>query len=556
MKKRQRAERGRAGKRKGAQPRSAATTSEVVSIYEDVTERKRAEEELRKLSQFRESIIENANIWIDVLDENANIVVWNNAAELISGYSREEVVGHGKIWGWLYPDEGYRKELKDLVADVIQRGRVEEDFETKIRRKDGQIRIISWNERNLTDENGKVIGSIAIGRDVTEHKRMEEELRRYSTGLERLVLERTKKLAESEKRLQYVVALNPAVIYTGKPLPDYSDWVMTYVSERVVTMLGFDPSEFIGHPEFWRHHIHPDDSRFVLAEMPRLWKEGQLAVEYRFLHKDGAYRWIREETEVVREVNGKPVEVDGYWTDITERKRMEARLAESQRLAGIGEAAAMVGHDLRNPLQGIVSTVYLAKKKLESSPEPSKEAAVEPGLVDMLETIENEAEYMDKIVSDLQDYAAPLKTEPEPVEMEPLVKDTLSKVRIPQNVKVSFKVSEPLPTVMIDPVVMRRVFTNLITNAIQAMPDGGELTVDLSRTEEHLFVSFRDTGVGIPEEKVDKLFNPFFTTKAKGQGLGLTVCKRLVEACDGRITVESKLGEGSTFTVKLPFIKP
>jgi PAS domain S-box-containing protein len=174
-----------------------------------------------------------------------------------------------------------------------------------------------------------VIGSIAIGRDITEHKRMEEELRRYSTGLERLVLERTKKLAESEKRLQYVVALNPAVIYTGKPLPDYSDWVMTYVSERVVTMLGFDPSEFIGHPEFWRDHIHPDDSRFVLAEMPRLWKEGQLAVEYRFLHKDGAYRWIREETEVVREVNGKPIEVDGYWTDITERKRMEARLAES-----------------------------------------------------------------------------------------------------------------------------------------------------------------------------------------------------------------------------------
>jgi signal transduction histidine kinase len=163
---------------------------------------------------------------------------------------------------------------------------------------------------------------------------------------------------------------------------------------------------------------------------------------------------------------------------------------------------------------------------------------------------------MDKIVSDLQDYAAPLKTEPKPVEMEPLVKDTLSKTRIPQNVKVSFKVSRPLPTVIIDPAVMRRVFSNLIMNAIQAMPDGGELEIDMHGTDEFLFIAFKDTGIGIPERNMGKLFNPFFTTKAKGQGLGLPVCKRLVEAQNGWITVESKPGEGSTFTVKLPIIKP
>jgi len=181
---------------------------------------------------------------------------------------------------------------------------------------------------------------------------------------------------------------------------------------------------------------------------------------------------------------------------------------------------------------------------------------VKPGLVDMLETIERESQYMDKIVSDLQDYAAPLKAELKPVEMEPLVKDTLSKIRIPRNVKVSFKVSEALQRVMIDPVVMRRVFTNLIVNAIQAMPNGGELGIDLYGTDESMFIAFKDTGVGIPERNMGKLFNPFFTTKAKGQGLGLPVCKRLVEAHDGRITVESKPGEGSTFTVKLPIIKP
>jgi len=215
----------------------------------------------------------------------------------------------------------------------------------------------------------------------------------------------------------------------------------------------------------------------------------------------------------------------------------------------------MVGHDLRNPLQGIVSTVYLAKRKLESPLESSREAAAKPGLVDMLDTIENEAGYMDKIVSDLQDYAAPLKAELRPVEMEPLVKDTLSKIRVPRNVKVSFQVSEPLPPVMVDPAAIRRVFSNLTMNAIQAMPNGGELGIDLYGTDEFLFVAFKDSGVGIPKENIGKLFNPFFTTKAKGQGLGLPVCKRLVEAHNGRITVESKPGEGSTFTVKLPFIK-
>jgi signal transduction histidine kinase len=105
---------------------------------------------------------------------------------------------------------------------------------------------------------------------------------------------------------------------------------------------------------------------------------------------------------------------------------------------------------------------------------------------------------------------------------------------------------------MIDPGLMKRVFSNLIANAVQAMPEGGELTVDASKSDEEALVSFHDTGVGIPQEDFSKLFSPFFTTKAKGQGLGLAVCKRLVEAHGGEITVESRLGEGTTFTIRLP----
>ena len=377
---------------------------------------------------------------------------------------------------------------------------------------------------------GKAVGLRGIVIDITQRKRAEEKVRAASLYARNLI----------------EASLDPLVTIS-------TDGKITDVNKATELVTGVSRDQLIGS-DFSNYFTDPEKARRGYEEVfaKGFVKDYGLAIR----DKSGKVTYVLYHATVYRDETGEVQGVFAAARDITERKRMEARLAESQRLAAIGETMAMVGHDLRNPLQGIVSTIYLAKRKLESPPQSSREAAVKPGLVDMLETIENEAEYMDKIVSDLQDYATPLKTEPKPVQMEPLVKDTLSKMRFPRNVKVSFKVSEALQRVMIDPAVMRRVFTNLITNAIQAMPNGGELGIDLYGTDEFLFVAFKDTGVGIPEENMGKLFKPLFTMKAKGQGLGLAVCKRLVEAYDGRITVESKLGEGSTFTVKLPINKP
>jgi signal transduction histidine kinase len=275
-------------------------------------------------------------------------------------------------------------------------------------------------------------------------------------------------------------------------------------------------------------------------------------VEKEYIRKDGSRIPVEVTASIVRGTNGRPDMIWCVIRDITERRNMERQLAESHRLAAIGETTATIGHDLRNPLQSVVSTVYLAKKKLESS-EVGIDPAVKSDLADMLETIVNESQYMDKIVSDLQDYSAPLRAELVQADMQSLLNETLSKIRVPQNIKVSFTVSEQLPRLGIDPSMMRRAFTNLILNAIQAMPEGGELGIAISGTAQHMIVAFKDTGVGIPAENMGKLFSTFFTTKARGQGLGLAVCKRLVEAHGGTISVESQPGEGSTFTVKLPF---
>ena len=229
-----------------------------------------------------------------------------------------------------------------------------------------------------------------------------------------------------------------------------------------------------------------------------------------------------------------------------ELKEAQDSLLKSQRLAVIGEAAAMVGHDLRNPLQSIVNTLYLAQKKLGSSSNKDLE--------NLLRTISEQVEYMNKIVSDLQDYSRPVKTKLIETDLQQLLNGTLSAIRVPEDVRVSVEIEDDMdfPKLLVDPQLMKRVFVNLATNAIQAMPRGGQLRISTSRTGETVVISFQDTGVGISEENLDKMFQPLFTTKAKGQGLGLAVCKRLVEAHGGKITVEGEPGRGATFTIEIP----
>ena len=258
--------------------------------------------------------------------------------------------------------------------------------------------------------------------------------------------------------------------------------------------------------------------------------------------------------------------------DITERKRMEEelgrhtehleelveertrelklsqeRLLQAERLAAIGKTAGMVGHDLRNPLQAMTSILYLAKQTLKSPKAAEKQEAAK-----LLETLDEEIAYMGKIVEDLQDYARPLTPDLAETSLPDLIRDTFSTMKVPDNVKVSIQVEKDIGKVMVDAGLMRRVLTNLTTNSIQAMPKGGKLTIRADKTRDATVIAVEDTGVGMPEEDLGKLFEPFFTTKAKGQGFGLPVCKRLVEAHGGTITVQSKPGEGSTFTIQIP----
>jgi len=213
------------------------------------------------------------------------------------------------------------------------------------------------------------------------------------------------------------------------------------------------------------------------------------------------------------------------------------RLKERERMATIGETSAMVGHDLRNPLQ----VVYMLSSRLNKKISALRGAGVDDSELDELEYIEaklrDQTNYMNKIVSDLQDFSKNINVVYDDVDLEQVVADVVGTLKVPENVEVSVSLDEGLHGVRADSDLLKRVFTNLLTNAVQAMPDGGSLSVTGTVSDDAVTVVVSDTGVGVSEENVGKLFQPLFTTKAKGTGLGLSVCKRIVEAHGGEISV-------------------
>ncbi len=223
------------------------------------------------------------------------------------------------------------------------------------------------------------------------------------------------------------------------------------------------------------------------------------------------------------------------------------QLQNAERLATIGETATMVGHDLRNPLQVIVGYLYILKNLFEDSEE---NPPMTEDVLAMLDILSTQSGYMNKIVSDLQDYARPLNPQLKDVLLEDLFDRIIFAIDHGSvDISTDFKEGN---LIWADTNLLRRVFTNLMTNAVQAMPDGGKLEISSSIKESTIVISVQDTGIGIPKENMSKLFKPLFTTKSKGSGFGLAVSKRLVEVHNGRIEVESEVGVGTTFSVYLP----
>jgi len=229
----------------------------------------------------------------------------------------------------------------------------------------------------------------------------------------------------------------------------------------------------------------------------------------------------------------------------------QEELVRKERLAVLGQLAGGVGHELRNPLGVISNAVYYLQTILPDADETTKE---------YLEMISSEVRHGEKIVSDLLDLSRTKPAEREEIAVSDLVAQVLEKQPPPEKVKVTTKIASDLPPLFVDPRQVGQVLVNLVINAYEAMPEGGRLTIKAKGKKGKMYLSISDAGCGISKEKMERLFEPLFTTKARGIGLGLAVSKNLVEANGGSIEVESpsaplrtgEVGKGSTFTVVLP----
>jgi PAS domain S-box-containing protein len=292
-----------------------------------------------------------------------------------------------------------------------------------------------------------------------------------------------------------------------------------------------------------------------------------IVFEREYMRKDGSVFPSSVRTWRLTDGKGKVIGIWSTVRDITQQKELQKNLEEhagilkkiieertkqlkdSERLAAIGQTAGMVGHDLRNPLQTVIGELYLAKCEVESLPK----SELKSNLQESMHVIEEQAVYMDKIVSDLQAFVQPVKIDKKPIILKELVGAVLASVAIPANIKAQIQVDDSFPQVKADLQLLKRVLFNLVTNAVQAMPDGGNLNLNSQISHEgQVSVTVEDTGVGIPEEIKPQIFTPLFTTKPRGQGFGLAVCKRVIEAHGGTINFESQIGKGAKFTIQFP----
>ena len=486
----------------------------LVTILEDITKRKNAEKEIVSLAKFP---AENPSAVLRV-DRTGSIMYANPRA----GDFLEE--WHAKV------GERVPERVGQNVVDALSSGDKIE-FEERLGEETFAFLVAPVTAEGYAN---------LYGRNVTKRKKAEAQLEEYAKNLEKIVKERTEKIESDALYARSLIeaSLDPLVTISA-------DGKITDVNKATELATGCSRETLIGS-DFSTYFTEPEKAEAGYKQVFKdcFVKDYPLALK----HKSGTITEVLYNATVFLDSAGKVGGVFAAARDVTERRRLEKLVRAAEHLASIGATAGMVGHDIRNPLQAITGDVYLAKGDLALMPD----GEAKDGLNESLAAIEENVDYINKIVQDLQDYAKPLNPVVNEVDLQSLIEDVLLKSRMPKTVVASCKIDKNIAQAKTDTELLRRVITNLVTNAIQAMPKGGSLSIRARRDRGDAVIEVEDTGVGIPEDIRPRLFTPLFTTKSKGQGFGLAVVKRVTEAMNGTVSFESKAGKGTKFLVRLP----
>ena len=502
--------------------------NEVFQVaFGDITERKRAEQALRQSEEKLRTYLESAPDGVYINDLQGTFLYGNKKAEEIIGYRKEELIGKSFLKLNILPAKYLAKAGKLLALNAIGRPTGPDEFE--LIKKDGTRVWVEISTTPIKQAEGKT-EVIAFVRDITERKQAEQALERQKAHFQQLFDNSPDAIA----------------------LLDTDDRVVN-INKGFEVLFGYRIEEVKGR--FINDVVVPEDrieeasamSRAALSnearrkETVRERKDGSL-VDVSVLHYSIKF-------------DDKPVGVYAIYSDITERKRAEQALKEAQeqlhrseKLAAIGQLAGGVGHELRNPLGAIKNAIFYVRRRIAKSDLP----ATEPKVMEFLDTIDKEVNSANKVITDLLGFSRVAKPTVSSVNIGGMIEAALEHVPMPGNVELTRNIDPSLPMVMVDGSQIQQVFANIILNAIEAMPEGGRLEIIARSKDDFVQVRFTDTGCGIPQSIISKIFDPLFTTKAKGIGLGLAMCKSTLERHGGDIQVETEEGKGTTFTISLP----
>ncbi len=498
--------------------------------FENVFERKRAEEELMNRQELLNNVFESMSDGILVLDNRFRCTHWNRAIEKISGTPRHAVIGS-------IPWEVFPHMVEFQVDNLMKKAMLGETSfleKTTFIRKDGSPLFTSEMFLPLRDMDGRITGVVGIMRDITK------------------ILADEKARLESEARYRSFIENFHGVAFRVSPTQQ-----PIFFHGAVEEITGFTEDEFLdGNPQ-WNEIIHSEDQKDVVEslEIIGLPPNSSTEREYRITHKNGTIRWIREFVESIPDDEGNTAYIQGTRYDITETKKTQDELQKTQKLESLGVLAGGIAHDFNNLLGGIFGYIDMAQEECSEA-----DAEINNYLGKALKTFRRAKDLTQQLLTFAKG-GSPVK---EVMSLSDLIRESIHLSLSGSNIKWDLQIEKDLHAVEADENQLSQVFNNLIINARQAMPDGGNIAITGKNKQidksysgelpEGLYVELvvKDEGKGIPAKTLPKIFDPFYTTKEKGSGLGLATVYSIITKHGGTITVNSKLGVGTTFTILLP----
>ncbi len=514
----------------------------VVLVFRDQTQEREAQKALQQQYEqlvksereaaFYADLVKRSSLALGVGFPDGRFGTVNEAFFRLTGYSRNELATLD--WSKILTPPEWREIEVSKLEELNQTGQPVR-YEKEYIRKDGSRVPVEMVVHLVRDENGASHCYYAFVSDITDRKRAEEALRESE--------ERFRLASESLSDVIYEWDLGSSVKWFG----------------NIDRLLGYAPGEFPHTLEAWMDILHPNDrDRVWKAVEKQLRDEATYDIEYRVQHKEGGWRDFLARGTAVKDASGKPMRWIGAVTDITDRKRSEELALQSLRVKSVADLSSGVAHHFNNLLQIVIGNTSLSLADLESG----DLSELKTNLEQMLQAATLGAE----TVKRLQTFA---NMRADITEGEAAVFDVATTARNAAQVSEPLWKSDPEKKgIKIDLQLdlmggclvkgqeneMFEVMVNLIRNAAEAMPQGGDVEVKSYREANEVVVNVRDTGIGIAEEDLPRVFQPFWSSKGVGigKGMGLAVTHGLVKRHGGSMSVDSKLGAGTTFTVRLP----